>query len=358
MCLKNFKPNTPAQRGRVSLDLGFLKISPERKRFLKPILKFLREGSASKAGRNHSGKITVRHRGGGHKRRYLRVLFSHGTLRLLLEKYFNKRPFIANLEEFIYDPNRNTSAALFSIALPDTFQGGVNFSRETKKAGVYYNLLDNSLWFACINTKGLTKGAKLDISEARSSANSSFRIGEAHLIENLPLGSFIHSIEGRKGQGSKFARAAGTYGQVIEISKETSRVRIRLPSGNERWVLFGSFACVGTVAHEELKLVCIAKAGRNRWLGKRPSVRGVAMNPVDHPHGGGEGRTSGGRPSVTPWGRPTRNWRSSSIRKKRNPFIVLVKTQKKHSKKFKSTYSLEVYSTFFEKRENSFKRLY
>lgn len=322
MSLKYFKPTTPSQRGRVSLDLSELKISKKKKEDWKGILKFLRQGKKEKAGRNNQGRITIRHRGGGHKRSYRKILFQRNLLSELLKKYYPEQSFSAFVEHLVYDPNRTTSLALLSVNLPEEVkENKVELSKEAKLRGIFYNQ-GHSLWCYILAPKGLKEGDEIPVTRNKTMTSSPYQIGEAFPVEEASLGWFIHNLEIHKGQGGKLARAAGTYGQVIEKSEEMKRVRIRLPSKEERWLNYGSVVSLGSLGNADRSHLRLAKAGRSRWLSRRPAVRGVAMNPVDHPHGGGEGRTSGGRPSVTPWGRPTRHWKRASLKKKKNLYRI------------------------------------
>ena len=322
MSLKYFKPTTPSQRGRVSLDLSELKISKKNKEDWKGILKFLRRGKKENAGRNNQGRITLRHRGGGHKRNYRRVLFRRDQLSNLLVKYYPAHTFYGLVEHLIYDPNRTTSLALLSLNLPQEEKEKLPLlSKEAKAAGIFYHQ-NHSLWCYILAPKGLQKGEKILLAKGMKSRPSTYKVGEAFPVEEAGLGWFIHNLEIHQAKGGQLARAAGTYGQVIEKSEENSQVRIRLPSKEERWLNYGSMVSLGSLANGERSHLRLAKAGRSRWLSRRPKVRGVAMNPVDHPHGGGEGRTSGGRPSVTPWGRPTRHWKRASLKKKKNLYRI------------------------------------
>lgn len=323
MALKQYKPLTPGQRGRISLNLSHLQ-NPRDLRAWKQIKKNLHRGKRQKAGRNHRGQITAWHRGGGHKRSYRKILFHRGALSIFLEKVGTpqNQSLKAKVEALTYDPNRSADLALLSLPLrgPEGEPLNPRLSREIKeKAGLL--LKRGYLWFYILAPQNLQIGDLIPLNYQPSLEREALPVtGESLPVETVPVGSLVHNVEIQKGRGGQIARAAGTYGQVIEKSQKRKQVRLRMPSGEERWIYFGSYVTLGTVGNAERRHVVLAKAGRSRWLSRRPKVRGVAMNPVDHPHGGGEGRTSGGRPSVTPWGWPTRNFRRS--KQKKNPFTV------------------------------------
>ena len=260
MALKQYKPNTPAQRGLVLIDRKELWSG-------KP-LKSLTEGLNSNGGRNNSGRITVRRRGGGHKRRYRMVDFKR-----------QKIDIAAKVNRLEYDPNRSAFIAL--IVYDDGVQSYILAPQRLSVGDV------------------VVSGERVDV-----------KPGNAMPMENIPLGTIIHNIEMKPGRGGQLARAAGAYAQLI--GKDAGFAQLRLSSGELRMVPARCIATVGSVSNSDHKNQNFGKAGRKRWLGKRPSVRGVAMNPVDHPHGGGEGRTSGGRHPVSPWGVPTKGKRTRS----------------------------------------------
>lgn len=239
---------------------------------------------SQRAGRNNHGRITVAHKGGGHKQKYRKIDF----------KREETKGIVTSIE---YDPNRSANIAQLSY--------------KDKKKQVYI-LAPNGLRI-------------LDEIISTDKVKSFINIGDSYKIKDLPLGTLIHNIELYPNRGGQFARSAGTYGKILQPvnDKYTS---ILLSSGEQRMVLSDCKATVGALSNSNHKTKNLKKAGRSRWLGKRPTVRGVAMNPVDHPHGGGEGKSSGGRPSVTPWGRPTKGQPTRS-RKTTNKFI-LVKRQK------------------------------
>jgi len=258
MALKNFKPTTPSQRALVLVDRSELHKG-------KPVKK-LTEGQGSKGGRNNHGRITMRRRGGGHKRRYRIVDFRR-----------TRADVSATVERLEYDPNRSAFLALIRYE-----DGELAYILAPQRVGP---------------GDVIVSGERVDI-----------RPGNAMPMENIPVGTIIHNIEMKPGAGGQMARAAGTYAQLI--GKDAGVAQLRLNSGELRMVPARCMATIGSVSNPDNKNTNMGKAGRNRWLGKRPSVRGVAMNPVDHPHGGGEGRTSGGRHPVSPWGVPTKGKRT------------------------------------------------
>jgi len=258
MALKNFKPTTPSQRALVLVDRSELHKG-------KPI-KALTEGQSSKGGRNNNGRITMRRRGGGHKRRYRIIDFRR-----------NKLDMPATVERLEYDPNRSAFLALLKYE-----DGELAYILAPQRVGPGDKVV---------------AGERVDV-----------RPGNCMPMENIPVGTIIHNIEMKPGAGGQIARAAGTYAQLV--GKDAGFAQLRLNSGELRMVSARCVATIGSVSNPDNKNTNMGKAGRNRWLGKRPSVRGVAMNPVDHPHGGGEGRSSGGRHPVTPWGVPTKGKRT------------------------------------------------
>ena len=254
MALKQFKPVTPSLRGTVLVDRsGLWKGKP---------VKGLTVGKSSSGGRNNHGHITVRFRGGGHKRSYRLVDFKR-----------RKFGVPATVERLEYDPNRSAWIALIRYA-----DGELSYilAPQRLKAG-----------------DTVISGARADI-----------KPGNAMPLGAIPVGTIIHNIEMKPGAGGKIARAAGTYAQLV--GKDAGYAQIKLSSGELRIVRAECMASIGAVSNPDNSNVQIGKAGRKRWLGRRPHNRGVAMNPIDHPHGGGEGRTSGGRHPVTPWGKPTK----------------------------------------------------
>jgi large subunit ribosomal protein L2 len=254
MALKNFKPITPSLRQLVIVDRsGLWKGKP---------VKALTSGKSEAGGRNNHGHITAHHRGGGHKRR----------LRLV---DFKRRKFdvAATVERLEYDPNRSAFIALIKYT-----DGELAYilAPQRIKAG-----------------DEVVSGERVDI-----------KPGNAMPLANMPVGTIVHNVELKKGRGGQLARSAGTYAQLV--GKDAGYAQLKLNSGELRLVPGECLATVGAVSNPDNQNTVIGKAGRSRWLGRRPVVRGVAMNPVDHPHGGGEGKTSGGRHPVTPWGKPTK----------------------------------------------------
>ena len=251
MAIKKFKPMTPGTRFRSTLENEELtRKGPERS---------LTESLNSKGGRNHHGHITMRRRGGGHKRRYRVIDFKR-----------NKYEVPGTVAHIEYDPNRSANIALIHYA-------------DGEKRYI-------------LHPKGLSVGDKV-----MSGPNADLRIGSAVPLELVPLGTTVHNVELKPGKGGQMARSAGAGVQVV--AKEGDYVTVRLPSTEVRRVRKECMATVGEVGNSDHELTSLGKAGASRWRGRRPKVRGVAMNPVDHPLGGGEGRTSGGRPPVSPWGK-------------------------------------------------------
>lgn len=260
MALKTFNPTTPSQRQLVLVDRsGVWKGKPE---------KSLTRGLKKTGGRNNKGHITTRHIGGGHKQSYRLIDFKR-----------NKFDSVATVERIEYDPNRTAFIAL-----------------------VRYE--DASLAYILAPAR-LEKGAKIVSGE-----KSDIKTGNALPLKNIPVGTIIHNIEMKPGKGGQLARAAGSYAQLT--GKDAGYALLRLRSGEVRLVRAECMATIGAVSNSDHQNINIGKAGRNRWKGKRPTVRGVAMNPVDHPHGGGEGKTSGGRHPVSPWGKPTKGKKTRS----------------------------------------------
>ncbi|WP_416898283.1 MAG: 50S ribosomal protein L2 [Minwuia sp.] len=258
MALKTYKPTTPSRRNLVTVDRSQLhKGGP---------VKSLTEGLTKSGGRNNTGRITARRIGGGHKRRYRVVDFKR-----------NKQDVAATVQRLEYDPNRTAF-----IALIEYEDGELAYILAPQRLGVGDKVLS---------------GDRCDI-----------KPGNAMPLRNMPVGTIVHNVELKIGKGGQIARSAGTYAQLI--GKDSGYAQLRLSSGEQRMVRGECMATVGAVSNPDQSNIKLGKAGRKRWQGKRPSVRGVAMNPVDHPHGGGEGRTSGGRHPVTPWGKPTKGART------------------------------------------------
>jgi large subunit ribosomal protein L2 len=270
MALKTFKPVTPSLRQLVIVDRSELYKG-------KPV-KALTEGKIGTGGRNNLGRVTVRFRGGGHKQAYRYVDFKR-----------REHPGeAATVERIEYDPNRTAFIAL--IRFPD---GELSYILAPQRLATGDQVVS---------------GDQVDI-----------KPGNAMPIGNMPVGTIIHNIELKLGKGGALARSAGTYAQIV--ARDQGYVTLRLNSGEQRQVHGQCFGTVGAVSNPDHMNISIGKAGRNRWLGKRPHNRGVAMNPIDHPHGGGEGRTSGGRHPVTPWGKPTKGAKTRS-NKRTDKFIV------------------------------------
>ncbi len=254
MSLKTFNPVTPSLRGTIIVDRSKLWKG-------KP-LKTLTVGKNSTGGRNNQGRITSWHKGGGHKQKYRIVDFRR-----------NKIDVEANIERIEYDPNRTAFIALIKYV-----DGEMSYIIAPQK---------------------LVVGDKVI-----SGVNVDIKIGNALPLKSIPIGTIVHNIEMKPGKGAQIARSAGCYAQLV--GKDVGYAQLRLRSGELRVVSIDCMATIGVVSNSDQQNIMIGKAGRNRWLGRRPVVRGVAMNPIDHPHGGGEGRTSGGRHPCTPWGKSTK----------------------------------------------------
>ena len=276
MALKQFKPTTPGRRGLVLVDRsGLWKGKP---------LKALTKGLIGKGGRNNLGRITARRRGGGHKRRYRLVDFKRA-----------KFDVPATVERLEYDPNRTAFIALVRYE-----DGEMSYILAPQRLAVGDTVVS---------------GEAVDI-----------RPGNAAPLKNIPVGTIIHNIEMKAKAGGKIARSAGNYAQLV--GKDHGYAQLRLSSGEMRMVRGECMATIGAVSNPEHQNRKLGKAGRKRWMGKRPSVRGVVMNPIDHPHGGGEGRTSGGRHPVTPWGKPTKGAKTRN-NKATDRFILRRRRKKK-----------------------------
>jgi large subunit ribosomal protein L2 len=275
MALKHFKPTTPSQRELVLVDRSALWKG-------KPV-KTLTEGLNKSGGRNNQGRVTIWSRGGGHKRRYRMIDFKR-----------RKFDMPATVERLEYDPNRTAFIALIRYA-------------------------DGELSY-------IVAPQRLRVGDSVISAERADIVpGNAMPMQNIPVGTIIHNIEMKPGKGAQIARSAGAYAQLV--GKDAGYALLRLGSGEQRMVRAECMATIGAVSNPDHQNINLGKAGRNRWLGRRPTVRGVAMNPVDHPHGGGEGRTSGGRHPVTPWGKPTKGKRTRS--NKSTDRLILRRRRKK-----------------------------
>ena len=269
MALKTFNPTSPGQRSLVIVDRSGLHKG-------KPV-KGLTEGLTKKGGRNNTGRITARRRGGGHKRTYRVVDFKR-----------RKSDIPATVERIEYDPNRSAFIALIKYD-----DGEQSYILAPQRLGVGDQVIS---------------GARVDV-----------KPGNAMPLSSIHIGTIVHNIELKQGKGGQIARSAGAYAQLV--GRDQGYAIMRLNSGEQRLVHGGCMATVGAVSNPDNANIKLGKAGRKRWAGKRPAVRGVAMNPVDHPHGGGEGRTSGGRHPVTPWGKPTKGKRTRS-NKSTDKFIL------------------------------------
>ena len=276
MALKTFKPVTPGLRQLVIVDRKDLHKG-------KPV-KTLTEGQTSKGGRNNHGRVTVRFRGGGHKQAYRLVDFKR-----------RKTDTPAKVERLEYDPNRTAFIALIRYQ-----DGELSYILAPQRLAVGDEVVS---------------GQQVDV-----------KPGNAMPIANIPVGTIVHNVEMKIGKGGAIARSAGTYAQIA--GRDQGYVILRLNSGEQRLVHGQCFATVGSVSNPDHMNISIGKAGRSRWLGRRPHNRGVTMNPIDHPHGGGEGRTSGGRHPVTPWGKPTKGKKTRS-NKATDRFIVSSRHVKK-----------------------------
>ncbi|MEX0347135.1 MAG: 50S ribosomal protein L2 [Rhizobiaceae bacterium] len=276
MALKKFNPTTPGQRQLVLVDRSHLYKG-------KPI-KGLTEGLSSKGGRNNVGRITTRFRGGGHKRTYRRIDFKR-----------RKFDMSATVERIEYDPNRTAFIALIRYE-----DGELSYIIAPQRLSVGDTVIS---------------GATVDV-----------KPGNAMLLANMPVGTIIHNVELKPEKGGQIARSAGTYAQLV--GRDQGMAILRLNSGEQRIVPGACMATVGAVSNSDHGNISLGKAGRKRWMGKRPHNRGVTMNPVDHPHGGGEGRSSGGRNPVTPWGKPTKGKRTRS-NKTSDKFIMRSRHQRK-----------------------------
>ncbi len=270
MALRTYKPVTPGLRGLVLVD---------RKELWKggPV-KALTTGGGKTGGRNANGRITMRRIGGGHKKRYRVVDLKRA-----------KFDVPAVVERIEYDPNRTGFIALIRYK-----DGELSYILAPQRLAVGDTVI---------------AGERADI-----------KPGNAMPLKSIPVGTIVHNVELKPGRGGQMARAAGTYVQIV--GRDIGYALLRMASGEVRMVRSDCMATIGAVSNPDQQNVKIGKAGRNRWMGKRPSVRGTAMNPVDHPHGGGEGRTKGGRHPVTPWGKPTKGYRTRKKSKPSDRMIV------------------------------------
>jgi large subunit ribosomal protein L2 len=274
--IKKYKPTSPARRNMSVSTFEEITTNQPEKSLLAPLSK--------QAGRNNQGKITVRHHGGGHKRKYRIIDFKR-----------TKDGIPGRVATIEYDPNRTSNIALIHYA-------------DGEKRYI-------------IAPKGLKVG-----DQVFSGPESDIKIGNALPLENIPVGTVIHNIELKPGKGGQLVRAAGTEAQLL--GKEEKYVSVRLSSGEVRRILKVCRATIGSVGNQDHELIKIGKAGRSRWLGKRPEVRGVVMNPNDHPHGGGEGRAPIGRKSpMSPWGKPTLGYKTRKKNKASDKYIIRRRTK-------------------------------
>ena len=269
MVLKSHNPTTPSRRSLIIVDRsGLWNGSP---------VKSLTEGKNKNGGRNNNGRITARRIGGGHKKKYRIIDFKR-----------KKFGVSATVERLEYDPNRTAFIALIKYE-----DGDLSYIIAPQRLRVGDNVISGS--------------------------DAPIKPGNALPLNSIPVGTIVHNIEMKFGKGAQIARSAGTYAQLV--GKDSGYALLRLSSGEQRMVRSECMATVGAVSNPDQQNIKLGSAGRKRWLGKRPSVRGVAMNPIDHPHGGGEGRTSGGRHPVSPWGKPTKG-KKTRKNKKTNVFII------------------------------------
>jgi len=269
MCLRQVKPTTSSQRQLIKVDYKELCKDKPRRALVK--------GLSKSGGRNHQGRLTAFRKGGGHKRKYRLIDFKRTSF---------SEGIVTNID---YDPNR--SAFIAEV-------------KNTIKGTYHYILAPEDLK---IGSKVESGNAKKDVP---------IQIGNSLPLRKMPLGTVIHNIELKPGRGGQYARAAGTFGVLIQKVENGKYAQIRLKSKEQRLVPLDCIATIGVVSNIDHGRISISKAGRSRWLRRRPTVRGVAMNPVDHPHGGGEGKTSGGRPAVSPWGKLTKGPKTRRPKKK------------------------------------------
>jgi len=274
MAVKKFKPTSPGIRQMTVSDFAEITTDKPEKSLLEPLKR--------SGGRNNKGRISVRYRGGGHKRTYRIIDFKR-----------NKDGIPGKVAEIEYDPNRSARIAL------------INYADGEKR----YILAPAGVKVGTV----ITSGEESDI-----------KPGNALALRNIPVGSVIHNVEMKVGKGGQLVRSAGASAQLM--AKEGDYGHVKMPSGEVRLIHLNCRATLGQVGNLEHENITIGKAGRNRWLGKRPSVRGVAMNPADHPHGGGEGRSPVGRNPVTPWGKPAIGGKT---RKKKNPSNKMIVRKRK-----------------------------
>jgi len=270
MGIKKYKPITPTLRFRTGYTFEEITTDSPEKSLLKPLHKT--------GGRNNMGRITCRHRGGGERRHYRIIDFKRDKIGIPAK--------VATIE---YDPNRTARIALLHYV-------------DGEKRYI-------------IAPDGLKVGTML-----MSGPEAEISVGNALPLDRIPLGSFVHNIELKRGKGGQIARSAGTYGQVV--AKDGDYVHVKMPSNDVHLIRRECLATMGQVSNPDHNLIQIGKAGRKRWMGIRPTVRGVVMNPVDHPMGGGEGKTSGGRHPVSPWGKPAKGGKTRKNKKYSDKYIV------------------------------------
>jgi len=275
MALKTYKPTSPSRRNMTSSTFEEITRTDPERSLLKPLTK--------KAGRNNDGRLSVRHRGGGHKRMFRVIDFKR-----------NKDGIPARVASIEYDPNRSANIALLF------YQDGLKT----------YILAPN--------------GLKVD-QMVVSGADADIKVGNTLPLQNIPVGTLLHSIEMKPGKGAQMVRSAGGSAQLM--AKEGSYATLRLPSGEMRMIRIECRATIGQVGNLDHENINVGKAGRSRWMGIRPTVRGSVMNPCDHPHGGGEGRNSIGRNPCTPWGKPALGAKTRKKKKSSNRFIVKRRTK-------------------------------
>ncbi|PID55937.1 50S ribosomal protein L2 [candidate division KSB3 bacterium] len=270
MAMKKYKPTSPGRRFQTVSSFDEITTSRPEPSLTTTLKKT--------GGRNNHGRITARHRGGGHKRAYRIIDFRR-----------NKTSVPAKVATIEYDPNRSARIALLHYV-------------DGEKRYI-------------LAPEGLKVGDRV-----LAGAEADIQVGNALPLKNIPPGTPIHNVELKKGKGGQIVRSAGTSATIM--AKEGRYAQVKLPSGEVRLISLECIATIGVVGNFEHANLSIGKAGRKRWLGRRPKVRGVVMNPVDHPHGGGEGRTSGGRHPVSPWGMPTKGYKTRKKRKASNKYIV------------------------------------
>ena len=271
MALKVYSPTTPGRRFMTGADFSELTGSQPEKSLLRPLKRT--------AGRNSYGRVTARHRGGGHKRQYRTIDFKR-----------DKLDIPARVVSIEYDPNRSARISLLHYV-------------DGEKRYI-------------LSPLGIKVGDVLSSGDAVE-----VKPGNALPLSGIPLGTTIHNLELVPGKGAQMVRSAG--GSAVIVAREGNYARIKLPSGETRLVRVKCMATIGQLGNLEHEGITIGKAGRNRWLGRRPKVRGVAMNPIDHPHGGGEGKSSGGRHPCSPWGQPTKGFKTRQKRKASDKYIVV-----------------------------------